>query len=71
MVSLKLLLFLLEKSFSFLTVQPSFPEMVRLIDQAPVCLYLEEVALCSGLDVFTEVNDNSALIVGNPKVILG
>jgi hypothetical protein len=63
--------FVLEKSFFFLTVQPSFPEMVRLIDQAPVCLSLEEVTLCSSLEVLTEVNDTNALIVGKPKVILG
>ncbi len=55
----------------FLFGHSSFPGMVSPIDWASVCLSLEEVAVHAGHEVFTEVDNNSALIVGNPQRILG
>ncbi len=45
--------------------------MVKWIDYAPVQLSLEEVTLCVGHKVLTEVDDISALIVGDPRGMLG
>ncbi len=41
--------------------------MVILIDWDPICLSLEEVAVRTGLKVLMEVDDNSAVIVGDPQ----
>ncbi len=51
--------------------QPNFPRIVRPIDQAPICLSLEEVSVCADHQVLLEVDDNSGLIVGDLKGILG
>ncbi len=45
--------------------QPSFPGMVMPIDEAPICLSVEEVAVHAGNKVLMEI-ETSALIVGNP-----
>jgi hypothetical protein len=46
--------------------QLNFPRMVRPIDYAPNCLSFKEVAVCASHKVFIDIDDNSALIVGNP-----
>jgi hypothetical protein len=51
----------------FLVGQTSFPRMVTLIDWDPICLSLEVVAVRTGLKVLMEVDDNSAVIVGDPQ----
>ncbi len=43
--------------------------MVRPIDFASIHLYLEEVAVRPGCEVLMEVDDNSALIVGDTRGI--
>ncbi len=45
--------------------QPSFPDMIRPLD-APICLSMEEVAVRPGHKVLVDVNNECALIVGNP-----
>jgi hypothetical protein len=45
--------------------------MARPIDYAPILLSSEDVTVCAGREVLMEVDNNSALIVGNPKGILG
>ncbi len=42
--------------------------MVKPIDQAPIHLSLEQVALHAGRKAWLEVDDNCALIVGYPFV---
>jgi hypothetical protein len=44
--------------------------MVRLMDQTPIYLFSEEVAVWAGHEVLMEVDDNSALIVSNQWGIL-
>ncbi len=46
-----------------------FPGQAIWLD--PICLPLEEVALSADRKLLTEVDDNCALIVGEPKDILG
>ncbi len=48
----------------------SFPGMVRPIEEAPICLYLEEVAVRAGHNVMIDVDANISLIIGNPHMIL-
>jgi hypothetical protein len=55
----------------FLIGQLSFPRMVRPIDKDLVHLMLAEVDLLAGHEVLMQVDGNSALIVGDPPVILG
>ncbi len=45
--------------------------MVRPNHLARTCLPLEGVAVQAGNEVFVEVNDNSQLIIGNLRGILG
>ncbi len=44
--------------------QPSFPGMVMPIDEAPICLPVEEVAVHAGNEVLMEV-ETTALIVAD------
>ncbi len=46
-----------------------FPGQAIRLD--PICLPLEEVALIADRKLLTEVDDTCALIVGEPKEILG
>ncbi len=55
----------------FLFGQPSFLIMVMPIEQVPISLSLEEVAVCAGHKVSMEVDNNNALIVGDLLGILG
>jgi hypothetical protein len=50
--------------------QASFPQIIRPIEWAPICLSLEGVAAHGGHEVLMEVNDKSLLIVGDPQGIL-
>ncbi len=45
--------------------------MIRTIEYTIIFMYLKEVALRAGHEVLMNVNDNSALIVGDPHKILG
>jgi hypothetical protein len=45
--------------------------MDRPVDYALICLSLEEVTMHADHKVFIEVDDNIALIVGDPQGILG
>jgi hypothetical protein len=45
--------------------------MVWSIDYVPICLSLEQVAMRAGNEVWMEISNNSALIVGDPQLILG
>ncbi len=49
----------------------SFPDMVRSTGKAPIHMYFEWDAVHAGHKVLMEVDDNSALIVGEPQGILG
>ncbi len=52
-------------------MQLCFPGKVRLLDYAPFHLSLEEVTEHAGREVLGELDNTSALIVGNPCGILG
>jgi hypothetical protein len=54
----------------FLVGQFRFPGMLMWLDLAPSGLSSEDITLHSVSKVLMEVDDNSALIVGNPKGIL-
>jgi len=41
--------------------------MVWSIDYVPICLSLEQVAMRAGNEVWMEISNNSALIVGDPN----
>ncbi len=58
-------------AYFFLSGQLNFPAIVRPIGQAHICQCLNEAAVHAGHEVLTDTGDNSALIVGNPKGILG
>jgi hypothetical protein len=44
--------------------------MVRPIGKAPICLYLEKVAVHTGYEALVEVDDCGVLIVGDLQEIL-
>jgi hypothetical protein len=44
--------------------------MVGPIQEAPICLSLEEVTVCAGLEVFMKVDNIILMIVGNWRGIL-
>ncbi len=48
----------------------SFSRKIRTIEQAPICLSLEEVAEHAGHEVLVKVGDHISLIVGNRQGIL-
>ncbi len=50
--------------------QKSIPGMVRSIEEAPICLYLEEVTVSAGHNIMIDVDANISLIIGNPHMIL-
>ena len=50
--------------------QPSFLSMVKPVEQAPICLSLEEVEVHAGHEGLMEVDYIILLNVGNPQDIL-
>ncbi len=60
----------LTNSYFILKGKLGFPWMVRPIEKTPICLQAEVVGGCSGHEVFSDVDVDSALIVSDPWGIL-
>jgi hypothetical protein len=57
-------------SYLLIGWKTGLPRIVKPIEKAPICLFLEEVAMHAGRKVFNEIYYSNSLIVGDPQGIL-